>query len=111
MKDAGYTKQAKYQAGLNYEAILAGHMADIAKYREKHPRMYASSIETLILMCPREIRGKAQKRMHELNIGEGKYTGLNPSHIRLYDQLWQYVSELLEEHNLIFRTSYIKTYE
>jgi hypothetical protein len=106
-----YTKQAKFQAALNYESIIAGHIANIAMYRDKNPRMYASSIETLILMCPHELREKAQKRMQELKIGNSNYTNLTTSQIRLYDRLWQYVSELLEKQNLIFRTSYIKTYE
>lgn len=106
-----YKKSSDYKSAIDYENILAGHIANIAMYREKNPRMYASSIETLILMCPMEIREKAQKRMQKLNIGSGGYTNLTKRNLRLYDQLWQFVSELLEQQNLIFKTRYIKTYE
>lgn len=106
-----YSKQSKYQDGLNYEMILSGHMANIARYRDQNPRTYASSLETLVLMCPRELREKAQEFMQELHIGACRYTELKPETIKLYDRLWEFINQLLEEHNLIFRTSYIKTYE
>jgi len=64
-----FKKSSDYKSGIDYENILAGHLANMAIYRDKNPRMYASSIETLILMCPMEIREKAQKRMQELKWG------------------------------------------
>jgi hypothetical protein len=106
-----YKKNSDYKSSIDYENILAGHIANIAMYRDKNPRMYASSIETLILMCPMEIREKAQKRMQELEIGCSDYTNLTTQTIRLYDELWKYISVLLEQQNLIFKTRYIKTYE
>ncbi|MBS3749752.1 MAG: hypothetical protein KGY65_07100 [Candidatus Thermoplasmatota archaeon] len=106
-----FKKSSDYKSGIDYENILAGHLANMAIYRDKNPRMYASSIETLILMCPMEIREKAQKRMQELKIGGSDYTNLTTETIRLYDELWQYISVLLERQNLIFKTRYIKTYE
>jgi len=106
-----YSKQSQYKDGLNYEMILSGHLANIARYRDLNPRTYASSIETLILMCPTELREEAQKYRQELQIGNCRYTNLTPDTIRLYDKLWEYINRMLQENNLIFRTSYIKTYE
>ena len=107
----GYTKASDYRSEIDYENILAGHIANIARYRDTNPRMYASSIETLILLCPAEIREEAQKRMQELHIGRGEYTNLTTQTRGLYDRLWQDISAQLEERNLIFKTRYIKTYE
>jgi len=106
-----FSKESRYKDGLNYEEILSGHLSNIARYRDLNPRTYASSVDTMILMCPDDLRKDAKKYRQEIGLQDGRYTNLSPDKIRLYDMLWEYVNLMLENNNLIFRTSYIKTYE
>jgi len=106
-----YIKKEKYQQSIRYEDIIAGHISAIAKYRDEKTKQYASSVETLILMCPKEIRKDGFKKMEELKIIRCDYDNINNDKKRQYDDLWQYINELLEDQNLIFKTGYIKTYQ
>ncbi|MBD3321811.1 MAG: hypothetical protein GF350_12010 [Chitinivibrionales bacterium] len=111
MTDKGYTRQYKYQEGLSFEAVITNFIGHIAQWRVKDPKMYASGIETLILMCPTNFYEKGIEKLSELGLQRCEYQGINQAKMRLYDDLWRFMNKILEENNLIYRTSYIKTYE
>ena len=115
MVDEYYTEEprrsysrAEYRGMLNYEAILGGHIQRLMQYRDTDPKKYCSSIETLIIHCPKQIRDKAFIMMSELHILRGRYSSLNEDRLLIYDDLLIYINEQLEQSNLIFRTG---TYE
>lgn len=109
--NVNYTRQFKFQEGLSYEGVLTNFIGHIAQWRVKDPRMYASAVETLILMCPTEMYEKGMQRLKELDLQRCEYQSINNEKMRLYDDLWRFMSKSLEDSNLIFKTSYIKTYE
>lgn len=96
--------RADYRGMLNYEGILGGHIQKLMQYRDTDPRRYCSSIETLIIHCPRSIRTKAFKKLEDLGLRRGFYTTINESKIIIYDDLLIFINELLENANLIFKT-------
>lgn len=106
-----YIRQEKTHSSFNIEGIIGGHMAHMAMYRDHNPRQYASSIETLIVFCPSEVRKLAREKMKELGIRSCEYTNLSSDQIRKRDALTEYINSLLEERNMIYKASYIKTYE
>jgi hypothetical protein len=96
-------KKSSYSGLINQEAILAAHLTHMAVYRDADPNQYISSIETLIILCPRKIRNEAMMKQKNMGLKRGGY--LNPSDkLQLYDDLWIYTNELLEKNNLIFKT-------
>jgi len=106
--DGSYTVRDKYQKSIDYEQILFNQMNRIAQFRSnKDVDHYEFSIDTLIFMLPHELREKVLEYKHNNNID---YNTTKEGVIR-YDDLWRFVNSVLEESNLIFRTSYIKTYE
>ena len=111
MSDPNYSREYKFQQGLSYEAVLTNFIGHIAQWRVKDPKMYASSVETLIMLCPHEMYEKGIERLSELNLSRCDYQHMNNEKMRLYDDLWRFMSKQLEDGNLIYRTSYIKTYE
>ena len=104
--DVTYRSYARgeYRGMLNYEAILSAHIQKLMQYRDSNPTLYCSSIETLIIHCPKQIRMKAFKRLTSLGLVRGHYQKVNEEKQLVYDDLLIYVNELLEEANLIFRT-------
>jgi len=108
--DAKFEKEERYRGRIEYEGILGQHIFKISQYRDKNPKQYASSIETLVLMCPKEIRLMGLEKMEELGINRCDYKSINDGKMRMYDELWIYLNELLEDNNLIYKSSYIKTY-
>lgn len=96
--------RGEYRGMLNYEAILSGHIQKLMQYRDTSPKNYCSSIETLIIHCPKAIRNKAFKKMESLDLQRGRYKDLTDIRLLLFDDLLIYVNELLEAANLIFRT-------
>lgn len=110
MTENKYSQKEKYQAAINYENILGMHISSIARYRDENPKRYISSIETFILMCPKEIRSKGFNKLTELGLRRCEYENITNKKKILFDDLWQFINELLEEKNLIFKTSYIKTF-
>jgi len=106
-----FTRTRRFQEGLSYEQVMTSFMGSIAKWRVYDPRQYAASVETLILMCPQEITEKGQKRLSELGLMPCDYQHISTGKMQLYDKLWLFMKQLLEKDNLIYRTSYVKTYE
>jgi hypothetical protein len=96
--------RSEYRGMLNYEGIIGGHIQKVMQYRDTSLKQYCSSIETLIIHCPRQIRTKAYQRLHDLGLQRGRYMGINEDKLLVYDDLLIYVNELLEDANLIFRT-------
>jgi len=98
------SKRDYYKGIIEYEGILSTHITHIAQYRDRNLKQYASSIETFVLMCPKGIRDKGLKKLTELGLKRCEYEGIATSRMRLYDDLWVFVNELLEDSNLIFKT-------
>jgi hypothetical protein len=107
----GFTRTRRYQEGLSYEAVLTNFLGYIAQWRVKDPKLYATGVETLILMCPSELYDKGMNKLSELGLTSCEYQSINSARMRLYDRLWRFMNECLEHENLIYRTSYVKTYE
>jgi len=108
MSTDDYTREYKYQKGLDFEQLLLQQMSRIAQYRsQKKLELYEESIDTFILMLPLEMQEKAldYKKIHKITFG------IKPEQKALYDDLWRFCNKLLSKANLIYRTSYIKTYE
>ena len=98
-----YTR-ADYRGMLNYEGILSGHIQRLMQYRDTSPKIYCSSIETLMIHCPQNIRVKAFKKMESMGIQRGHYTSINEDKLLMYDDLLIFINDLLEKANLIFKT-------
>jgi len=111
MTDPGYVKEFKYQQGLAYENVLTNFIGYIANLRVNDPRKYAAGVETFILMCPNDIRQQGFERLENNGLSRGNYQHISTERMLLYDDLWVFINNVLEENNMIFKTSYIKTYE
>jgi len=100
-----YTISEKYRKPLDYEKLLLDQISSISHYRnERKYQNYIVSIETLIIMLPNELRKTVMvyKKDNEIVYSLGNKDK--------YDNLWLYINQLLEENNIIFKTSFIKTY-
>ena len=108
MTDEGYTIRDKYQKPVDYEQLLFNQMNRISNNRSAGDlERYIDSIETLIIMLPINLRDKAREYKKENNVT----FGISEKNKKSYDDLLIFINEHLEKTNLIFRTSYIKTYE
>ena len=106
--EPSYTSYNKYQKGIDYEQLLLQQMGRIAQYRSsKQLIMYEEAVDTLVLMLPVEMQETALKYKKDENI----CFGISQQQKDGYDRLWRFITKLLSEANLIYRTSYIKTYE
>jgi len=100
-----------YQRGLDAEALLIMHMNRSAMYRDTDVKRYCSSIETLILMCPRKIRDKSFMHLKELGLERGRYGDVGEDKLVLYDDLQIFINELLEKGHMIWKTKTVKVFE
>lgn len=107
----GFKRTRRFQEGLSYEQVMTSFMGSIAQWRVYDPRQYAAAVETLILMCPQELTEKGQKHLSQIGLRRCDYQHISNDKMRLYDDLWLFMKQLLEKDNLIYRTSYVKTYE
>lgn len=106
--DAGFEQQDFYSKGIDYEGLLNQQTSRISYFRStKKYEEYFSSVDTLVLMLPKELRGLAMDFKKQNNIS---YNMSSSKGVDLYDRLWDYCNTLLEENNLTFKTRYIKTY-
>lgn len=94
-----------YRKELPIEPILGGQLTRIAVYRDTNLKQYASSIDTMILLCPDVIRKEMAKKRSELNLSSCEYENINPDKMRLYDDLWALINNELEIRNLIYKKS------
>lgn len=105
--DDEYEIRSKFQQKIDYETVLLQQMGRIAQHRSSGDlKQYESSIDTLVLMLPSEVRNKAIvfKKENDISykielVGKKKY-----------DILWEYINQLLEDNNLIYHTKYVKSY-
>jgi len=105
----GYSLNFKYQKPLKYEEVLTIQLNRIAGFRSnRNWENYEDSIITLGFMLPLELRKLIINYQcdNEINNIDTSRNG-----IKKYDMLWMYINKLLQEENLIFNTTYIKTYE
>lgn len=98
-------QEQKYKSGLNYEYILGGQLTRVAIFRDTSVKKYASSVDTLIYMCPEIIRENSIKKRKTLGLTAGNYEGVNENKLSVYDELWIFINKELEDRNLIFKTS------
>lgn len=108
MTDDSLRHEQYYRGAINYESILGNQITRVAVFRDTNIKQYASSIETLIFMCPKAIRNTAIKKRDELKLSSCEYDSITPDRMKLYDGLWRFVNEELENRDLIFKT---KTFE
>jgi len=106
-----YIVEDAYKGQLDAEGLLLMHMNRIAVYRDTDIRRYCSSIETLSIMCPRNIREKAILKINELGLQRGRYGSITEDKLVIYDDLLIYVNELLEKHHMIWKTKTVKIFE
>lgn len=107
MSSSDFERQEKYQKPVDYEQNLLQQMGRIAQYRSNNEFVkYIQGLTALIIMLPKDMREKSLSHKQDLGIT----FQVNIEGIEKYDQLWIFVNELLEEANLIYRMSYIKTY-
>lgn len=100
-----------YKNQLDAEGLLLMHMNRIAIYRDTDMRRYCSSVETLILMCPRNIRERGLNKLNELSLLRGRYSSITDDRMVVYDDLLVYVNEQLEKQRMIWKRKTTKTYE
>ena len=106
-----YYVEEGFKNQLDAEGLLLMHMNRIAIYRDTDIRRYCSSIETLILLCPRNMREKAIDKLHELGLIRGRYLTITEDKLVTYDDLLVYVNELLEKGHMIWKKKTTKTFE
>jgi len=100
-----------FKSQLDAESLLVTHMNRLAIFRDMDKTRYCSSIETLVLMCPRNIREKAFSKLVELGLQRNEYGGITSDKMTVYDDLLVYVCEQLEKHKMIWKKRTMKTYE
>lgn len=88
-----------YRQPLNYEnGVLLPLIRDIAYWRVSNPKAYENGIQTLCILLPDDLRKQALRfwnrgTIHEDLTDDGK---------KDFDDLFVYVLQLLEEHNICF---------
>jgi len=97
-------RAAIYKDNLNYQLILGKQIDRIARFRDMSLKQYASSIDTLIIMMAKDMRGPAIKKRNDTGLKPGDYDNMNQEKQNRYDELWIYVNNMLEDHGMIFRT-------
>jgi len=104
----GFEQQDFYSKGIDYEGLLNQQTSRISYFRStKKYEEYFSSVDTLVLMLPKELRRLALDFKKQNNVS---YNMSSSKGVELYDSLWDYCNTLLEDNNLAFKTRYIKTY-
>jgi len=100
-----------YKNQLDAESLLLMHMNRIAIYRDTDRSRYCSGIETLILLCPRNIRDNSLTYMKEHGMNR-RHPGSIPDEILIqYDDLLIYINEQLEKNKMIWKKRSVRTYE
>lgn len=99
-----------FKSQLDAEGLLLMHMNRIAVYRDTDPKQYCSSVETLILLCPRFVREKSMEQLQSMGIRRGDYSNITHEKKIIYDDLLIFVNELLEKQRMIWRKRQIRTF-
>jgi len=100
-------EETKFTKPLGYDNILMQQISRIAQYRSgKNIELYEESIDTLVLLLPKDIRDECLKQKEKLGV---KYN-ISTEGKELYDKYFISVNERLEQRGMIFKTRTIKTY-
>ena len=99
-----------YRSQLDAEALLLMHMNRIAINRDTDMKRYCSSVETLILICPRSVRERGFQYMEEQGIQRGRYSSITDDKLVLYDNLLIFINEQLEKQRMIWRKRQVRTF-
>jgi len=99
-----------FRSQLDAEALLLMHMNRIAINRDTDIKRYCSSVETLILICPRFVRDRGMEYMNEHNIQRGRYGSITDERLVVYDDLLIFINEQLEKQRMIWRKRQIRTF-
>jgi len=105
--DNDFDIQSRFQHKIDYESILLQQIGRIAQFSSVNDlENYERSIDTLLLMLPRQLRDNAKqfKKDNDITFSRSDLGKKN------YDKLLEHISILLEENNLIYHTKYIKSY-
>jgi hypothetical protein len=106
-----YYSEDSFKNQLDVEGLLLMHMNRIAMYRDTDIKRYCSGVETLILLCPRNIREKVFQFMDEQKMIRGKYDAVTEERLVIYDDLHIFINEQLEKNHMIWKTRSVKTYQ
>ena len=106
-----YVVDESLKSQLDAEALLLMQINRMAVYRDTEPKKYCSSIETLILICPRYIRDKSMGKIQELGLRRGHYEAVNEERLVLYDDLLVFLMETLERQKMVWKKRSVRTFE
>jgi hypothetical protein len=109
MSEENFSDDA-FKSQLDIESLLLMHMNRIAINRDTNLKQYCSSVETLILLCPRFIREKAMQQVVDMGLHRGDYSNITDEKRVQYDDLFMYISELLEKQRMIWRKRSVRTF-
>lgn len=109
MSEEEYLEENKSQ--LDAESLLLTHLNRVGVFRDIDIRRYCSSVETLILMCPRKIRDKALSHMDDEKMLRVEYENVTKDKMKKFDDLLIYVNEQLEKDRMIWKKRNVKTYD
>ena len=101
-------QETKYKGELHYELILGRQINRIAIFREVNIKQYASAIDTLIIMLPKDLRRTAKQKREKLDLKIVDYNGINDEKQGKYDELWETVNVSLDDRGLFFKTASFK---
>ena len=111
MSEEGSFNEDSFKSQLDAEMLLTMQINRCAIYRDSDIRRYCTSIETLIIICPRHVREKALERLGDLGLVRGKYGSITDDRLVVYDDLLIYINEQLEKQKMIWRKKTVRTYE
>ena len=101
-----------YKGQVDAEGLLLTHLNRVCQFRDVSHKQYCSSIETLILVCPRKVRDKALQYMNDNNLQHGDYSNITLEKLLAYDRLLMFVNEQLEtKEKMIWKKRSIRTYD
>ena len=106
-----YFVDDSFRSQLDAESLLLMHMNRIAMFRDTDMKRYCSSVETLILLCPRRIRDRGITHMKELGLQRGIYSSITDDKRVVYDDLLIYINEELEKQKMIWKKKTTTVYE
>jgi len=93
----------KWKRDIPAERLLEFHLNRVAEYRDTDRAKYASSVDTLIIFCPKRIRESALEYRRKLGLDGVRYRGIDDEKMWKYDDLLMFTLERLEDESLIFR--------
>lgn len=99
-----------FKSQLDAEGLLLMHMNRIAINRDTDIKRYCSSVETLILVCPRAVRDRGFEYMREHGMIRGRYGSITDEKLVIYDDLLVYINEQLEKQRMIWRKRQVRTF-